>query len=240
MDTTSSRRNRRPRSAPRPSQVSAPVCTGTCTSTCTCTLHITTHISTKCTMLLKASRGPRKRASNHEMWNNSRFARESRALVLCLSQRPKRTPLAHARSAAQNNHSSAATSCLRIDFLMRYLLIALLAPLVAWPAAAADPAQDEFVEKRVRPVFAEHCFECHGPTKQKSGLRLDSRAAMLKGGDNGPALVPKDPDNSLIIQAVRHKNDLKMPPMKPQLSPQAIADLAEWVRIGAPWPEAAA
>jgi mono/diheme cytochrome c family protein len=123
---------------------------------------------------------------------------------------------------------------------MRHLPAAILVALIALPGLAAEPADLEFVEKRVRPVLADNCFACHGPAKQKSGLRIDSRAAMLKGGDSGPALIPKDPDNSLLIQAVRHKGDLKMPPMKPQLSQLQITDLVEWVRRGAPWPETSA
>src|SRR3712207_9054363 len=70
----------------------------------------------------------------------------------------------------------------------------------------------EFFEARVRPVLVESCFRCHGPQKQMSGLRLDSRAALLQGGDNGPALKPGDPENSALIQAVRHEGQRNMPP----------------------------
>src|SRR5262249_59759733 len=77
-----------------------------------------------------------------------------------------------------------------------------------------SPEQVEFFEKRVRPVLAENCLSCHGPKKQMSGLRLDSREAVLAGGDNGPAIRPRDPDNSPLIQAVRHQGERKMPPKK--------------------------
>lgn len=102
----------------------------------------------------------------------------------------------------------------------------------------AEPTmqQAEFFEKQVRPVLAEHCFECHGAQKQRGGLRMDSREAILKGGDEGPAVVPGNPDQSLLIQAVRHAGDLKMPKGKEKLGEREIAALVEWVRIGAPWP----
>ena len=62
----------------------------------------------------------------------------------------------------------------------------------------------EFFEARVRPVLAENCFSCHGPLKQKSGLRLDSRSALLKGSENGPVIDSGEPGNSRLIQAVRN------------------------------------
>ena len=79
-----------------------------------------------------------------------------------------------------------------------------------------------------------------GPKKQASGLRLDSREAVLEGGENGPAIVPGDPDKSLLIQAVRQTHeDYKMPP-KGKLPDPAVEALAEWVKRGAPWPVATA
>src|SRR5262245_54808015 len=101
------------------------------------------------------------------------------------------------------------------------------------------PEQLNFVEKRIRPVLIENCSECHGAKKQTMKLRLDSRAGMLRGGESGPAVVPHDPVNSLLIQAVRHQRGLKMPPPPHQkLATQVVADLVEWVRMGAPWPDA--
>ena len=97
----------------------------------------------------------------------------------------------------------------------------------------------EFFERRVRPVLVERCVECHGPKKQENGLRLDSRAALLKGGDGGPAIEPGKPDESPLVEAVTHAGAVKMPP-KGKLADQAVADLTAWVRMGAPWPETAA
>jgi mono/diheme cytochrome c family protein len=99
-------------------------------------------------------------------------------------------------------------------------------------------AEADFVERRVRPVLVENCVGCHGPKKQMGGLRLDSPEGMRAGGDSGPALRPGDADGSLLVRAVRHAGDLKMPPKK-KLPPHAIDALAAWVQMGAPWPAAA-
>jgi mono/diheme cytochrome c family protein len=113
--------------------------------------------------------------------------------------------------------------------------------LTSLPIALADdskpisPEASAFFETRVRPVLAEHCLQCHGAKKQSGGLRLDSRAAILKGGDGGPAIVEGDPDKSLIVQAIRHQGELKMPE-KGKLPDPAIEAVAHWVKIGAPWP----
>ncbi len=97
------------------------------------------------------------------------------------------------------------------------------------------PEAAEFFENKIRPVLAQNCFSCHGPMKQKSGLRLDSREAMLKGGDRGAAVAPGDPDKSLVIQAIRYDGEPKMPPDK-KLPQEAIDALTQWVKMGAPWP----
>ncbi len=114
------------------------------------------------------------------------------------------------------------------------------AALDASSSCAAQPsaADAEFFEKRIRPLLAERCYKCHSTTadKVKGGLLLDSRAALLKGGDNGPALVAGDSEASLLMKAVRWTDeDLKMPPKK-KLTDAEVADLASWVKRGAPWP----
>ena len=119
---------------------------------------------------------------------------------------------------------------------------ALLACLtVGVLAAAPTDAQLDFFEKRIRPIFAERCHECHSAEKkQKGGLSLDTREAVLKGGDTGPALVAGDPEKSLLIEAVRYKNhDMQMPP-KRQLSEGDVRALEEWVKMGAPDPRTVA
>jgi mono/diheme cytochrome c family protein len=119
--------------------------------------------------------------------------------------------------------------------------------LFAWlpaSALAADAQADstEFFEKRIRPVLAEHCYSCHSSRaeKLKAGLFVDSREGLLQGGDLGPAVIPGNPDQSLFIRAIRHTDaDLQMPPKNGKLSERQIADLTQWVRTGAPWPEEA-
>jgi hypothetical protein len=98
-----------------------------------------------------------------------------------------------------------------------------------------------FFEKRIRPILVGHCYRCHSAQgkRSKGGLLLDSREAMLRGGNAGPALMPGDPEKSLLITAVRHTNpDLKMPPDK-KLSATQVADLTAWVKMGAPDPRTA-
>ncbi len=107
-------------------------------------------------------------------------------------------------------------------------------------AAAAEPMsfspqQIELFEKKVRPVLAEHCYSCHGEKKSMAGLRLDSRAAVLKGSDAGPVVKPGEPSQSLLIELISHHGERKMPP-KTKLADSAIADLTEWVKLGLPWP----
>src|SRR6266404_3848678 len=93
-------------------------------------------------------------------------------------------------------------------------LTALAALCAATAARADDRAAAELFESKVRPVLAENCFSCHGPDKQKGGLRLDSRAALQQGAGGEPVVVPGDPGKSLLIKAVRHEGDTKMPPKK--------------------------
>ena len=99
-----------------------------------------------------------------------------------------------------------------------------------------------FFEKNIRPVLIKSCYECHSAEadKLKAGLALDARAALLKGGDSGAAVVLGKPEESLLIKSLRHDDpDLKMPPEKHggKLSEAVIANFAEWVKRGAPMPE---
>jgi hypothetical protein len=108
--------------------------------------------------------------------------------------------------------------------------------LLAMPVFAAEPDADalKFFEMKVRPILSENCFKCHGPAKQKGGLRLDSRIGVLKGGENGPAVVPGRRDESLLVEAI-HYEGLEMPPAG-KLDADKIAILTRWVELGAPWP----
>jgi hypothetical protein len=113
---------------------------------------------------------------------------------------------------------------------------------IAWVLCALSEnrmaaADFEFFEKKVRPVLAEYCFECHSADAQESGLRVDSLNGMLTGGERGSAIVPGKPDESLLISAVRHSDTLQMPATR-KLPQSIIDDLAQWVRDGAVWPNA--
>jgi hypothetical protein len=102
----------------------------------------------------------------------------------------------------------------------------------------SDPAAVEFFEKEVRPLLVEKCQSCHGEKKTGGGLSLTSRAALLEGGDHGPAVVPGKPAESLLIKAVNHAGELKMP-QKGKLAANEIEKLTLWVARGAVWPDSA-
>lgn len=98
--------------------------------------------------------------------------------------------------------------------------------------------QEKFFEAKIRPTLVTQCGKCHSRTaeKLKGGLRLDSREALRHGGDSGPAIVPGDPEKSLLIRAIRyHDEELRMPP-KAKLPDAVIADFEAWVKMGAPDP----
>lgn len=118
------------------------------------------------------------------------------------------------------------------------LLFGLVPSGIAQDTEPKEVSDDdlEFFETQVRPILVEHCYECHGPESApiEGGLALTSRDAVLNGGDTGPAVVPGDPDESLLIDAVRYGEVYEMPPDS-RLPDETIAILEEWVRRGAPW-----
>jgi len=127
-------------------------------------------------------------------------------------------------------------SCVISSLAKSVLRTLTVAGLVGTLPAATPEEGVAFFEKRIRPLLAEHCYECHGGKKAKGNLRLDSRDGWAKGGDSGPAILPGKPDDSLFIKGIRHwDKDFKMPPEKPLL-PAQVADLIEWVKLGAPDP----
>jgi len=107
-----------------------------------------------------------------------------------------------------------------------------------------DPAQVEFFEKRIRPVLADKCYKCHSSeaTKVKGGLLLDTREGIRNGGDTGPAVVPGNAKESLLLKAIHWQDkDLRMPPEKDggKLPDNVIADFEKWIAMGAPDPRGA-
>lgn len=124
-------------------------------------------------------------------------------------------------------HSPFACCC-------RWIVGCLLTLGWLWsPAATAD----DLFETKIRPVLVDVCFKCHGSDKDSGSLRVDSREALLKGGDTSPAIVPNKPGESLLIKAIKHvDDDIKMPPDK-RLPDETIAAFEAWIAAGAPWPE---
>ncbi len=123
---------------------------------------------------------------------------------------------------------------------MRRQILVLAAFACVLSTRAAEPSADERFQSEVWPLLERSCVRCHGAEKQKSGLRLDSREAALKGGESGAALVPGKAAESLLLQLVRHEDaDREMPP-KEKLLDAEIATLERWIADGAPWPARAA
>ncbi len=121
---------------------------------------------------------------------------------------------------------------------MRRLLsiVALLFATSAAPSRAADSGLDHF-EAVIRPLLIERCHACHAGDEAKGGLRLDSRAGLVRGGDSGAAIDPGGPAlESLLIRAVSHTDGLEMPP-DGRLPQTQIESLRAWVAAGAPWPD---
>lgn len=131
--------------------------------------------------------------------------------------------------------------------LLVELLLALVGVLfVVERSSAADErmggdslssADSQFFETKIRPVLVQHCYECHAGGNAEGDLRVDSRAAIRRGGDRGAAVVPQHTEDSLLFAAIAHTDsDLRMPPKGPQLSTSVIADFRKWIEMGAPDP----
>jgi hypothetical protein len=105
-------------------------------------------------------------------------------------------------------------------------------------AEAPDARGIEFFEQKVRPVLVKHCYGCHSTEakKEEGGLLLDSRPGLRKGGETGPAIVPGEPAKSLLLKAVRYGGPKMPPPARGKLPDTVIADLEQWIAMGAPDP----
>ncbi|MBI5800533.1 MAG: DUF1553 domain-containing protein [Verrucomicrobia bacterium] len=127
--------------------------------------------------------------------------------------------------------------------LLAGLLLSALAADAAVPPSKPTAADLAFYAQTVKPILAGSCFDCHSheAKKFKGGLALDSAAAIQKGGDTGPALIPGDVEKSLLIKAIRYTDaDLQMPPKNKKLGSDQIAALEKWVKLGAPMPDSGA
>ncbi|MEW4486925.1 DUF1553 domain-containing protein [Thalassoglobus sp. JC818] len=107
------------------------------------------------------------------------------------------------------------------------------------PKVQEQPTAEQirFFENKIRPLLANHCYDCHSEETQEGGLRLDNLTGMLQGGNAGPVMVAGKPDRSLIINAISYRDsDLRMPPDE-RLTDQQIKDLTHWIELGSPHPE---
>lgn len=115
-------------------------------------------------------------------------------------------------------------------------MILLPASLLALSFLAADSSPVDYV-RDIKPIFSKHCAECHGADKQRAGLRLDTAASALRGGNSGPALTPGKSGESLLVKAITGTADVKsMPPKEPRLSAEQVALLKKWIDQGAKAP----
>lgn len=121
-------------------------------------------------------------------------------------------------------------------YVMKTLSIALLINCFALGLSANAEDGVLFFEQHVRPVLVEHCFKCHSKQfEQKGGLVLDVRQGWLSGGENGPAMVPGQPERSLVMQVIQHSGDIEMPP-DGKLPDEQIRAIEKWIALGAPFP----
>ncbi len=116
--------------------------------------------------------------------------------------------------------------------------LAIIAFVSAYlPAAPLKPEDIEFFESKIRPVLVAECYECHDAKKQKGDLRLDYRDGLLKGGEEGAAIVPGDAKKSILIQSMDYSHEtLQMPKKRPKLDAKIVADFVQWINRGAPDP----
>ena len=126
---------------------------------------------------------------------------------------------------------------------LSWALLALVALIPTPPLRAADgpfsPAGIRFFESEIRPVLHGRCASCHSPGLRTSGLSVASRDSLIEGGSRGAAISLDNPSDSLILSALRHDSDLKMP-ADGKLSDAKIAAFERWIGFGAPWPEESA
>ncbi|MFM7131224.1 MAG: PSD1 and planctomycete cytochrome C domain-containing protein, partial [bacterium] len=130
------------------------------------------------------------------------------------------------------------SAIIRVITIFRQTFKIIAVFLVACVTQSAWAAGDDtFFESRIRPVLVSRCLECHGRNQPKSGLSLQTQKGALKGGELGLAIVPGKIDESLLITAIEHRDDLKMPPKGPKLDAATINDFKTWIQSGAAFPD---
>ena len=135
-----------------------------------------------------------------------------------------------------NSNIHSVLICLILTIVNR----SMVSNAIAGSTDPADANVARLFREKIEPVLKTECFRCHASEAEKvrGGLRLDSREALLEGGDSGPAIVPGKSGESLLLHAIRHEDGMAMPPKKPKLADLIIADIAKWVDLGAPYPSA--
>ena len=151
---------------------------------------------------------------------------------------PTATPAASAQAQATPSAAESSGEMKTTDAKAADSKASVVKVSSATPHAAGPMSPEDFFENNVRPILVNNCYKCH-TDNMSGGLRLDSREGMLKGGDDGPVVVPGSPEKSLMITAVHQTTVLKMPKNGKPLSAQEIADLTQWVKQGAVWPASA-
>ena len=124
--------------------------------------------------------------------------------------------------------------------MKRYSLCGIFVIAFCSTTSADDRKGIDFFEAKIRPILVAQCVKCHDAVaetakKLKGGLRLDTRDALLKGGDSGAAIVPGKPDEGTFLKALKYEGDVQMPPSG-KLSSAIIADFEKWIAMGAPDP----
>ena len=162
--------------------------------------------------------------------------------------------LLHLRQTAQHAARRAGAYAVRINAssikvtrkdgcytteLMSPRKLAALAVLCIEPILAQSVTPSDLFESKIRPVFASQCFACHNAKMKTAGLDLSSSAGLQQGATSGPVISKDDPQKSRLLEVLRYQGATKMPPMG-KLPDAQIADIAAWVKLGAPWPETAA
>ena len=133
---------------------------------------------------------------------------------------------------------------------MRYLFLSVCAASIAMASVVARSqdaaATPDLYTAKVQPILQQNCYKCHGNGNHKGGLVMDTRDSFLKGGHDGPDIMPGDPDKSLLVSLIKQQvpssyDDLEaMPPdPKPKLNDDDISTIVQWIKAGAPMPAAA-
>jgi mono/diheme cytochrome c family protein len=132
----------------------------------------------------------------------------------------------------------------RCRFLVIALAVTATAAMVLFArnsqaVSSTPPASPQYYTEHVQPILQANCYRCHAGFNHRGGLQLGTRAGLMRGGKDGAVIVPGHPEQSLLLQLIRHEgpaNDPKPMPPKSRLSDADIATIAEWIRAGAAMP----